>query len=232
MLAPVLTIDGPTASGKGTLSRQLARTLNFHYLDSGALYRVFALHLEGQGFKPGSTMPDVALEQLARELPVVFDDDRILLNGLDASELIRQERIGNLASEFAAKASVREGLLQRQWACRRLPGLVADGRDMGTVVFPDAPLKVFLIADVEERARRRTKQLIEKGISVNFHDLLTDLKARDARDQSRAVAPLTPAAGARILDGSSLSINESVQQVLHWWTSIPGISSPSSVQSG
>jgi cytidylate kinase len=165
-----------------------------------------------------SAISDRDLEQFARELPVVFDDDRILLQGEDVSGLIRQERMGSLASEFAAKPAIRHGLLQRQWAFRRAPGLIADGRDMGTVVFPDAPLKVFLVADVEERARRRTKQLIEKGISVNFADLLADLRARDARDQSRAVAPLVPASDARILDGSFLSINESVQQVLHWWS--------------
>jgi cytidylate kinase len=218
MLTPVLTIDGPTASGKGTLSRQLAKTLNFHYLDSGALYRVLALHLDRQGLNPMSAISDRDLEQFARELPVVFDDDRILLQGEDVSGLIRQERMGSLASEFAAKPAIRHGLLQRQWAFRRAPGLIADGRDMGTVVFPDAPLKVFLVADVEERARRRTKQLIEKGISVKFADLLADLRARDARDQSRAVAPLVPASDARILDGSFLSINESVQQVLHWWS--------------
>jgi len=149
MLTPVLTIDGPTASGKGTLSRQLAKTLNFHYLDSGALYRVLALHLDRQGLNPMSAISDRDLEQFARELPVVFDDDRILLQGEDVSGLIRQERMGSLASEFAAKPAIRHGLLQRQWAFRRAPGLIADGRDMGTVVFPDAPLKVFLVADVE-----------------------------------------------------------------------------------
>ena len=151
MLTPVLTIDGPTASGKGTLSRQLAKTLNFHYLDSGALYRVLALHLDRQGLNPMSAISDRDLEHFARELPVVFDDDRILLQGEDVSGLIRQERMGSLASEFAAKPAIRHGLLQRQWAFRRAPGLIADGRDMGTVVFPDAPLKVFLVADVEER---------------------------------------------------------------------------------
>ncbi|NCW26089.1 MAG: (d)CMP kinase, partial [Betaproteobacteria bacterium] len=138
-------------------------------------------------------------------------------------DAIREERVGSLASEFAAKPAVRRGLLQRQWTFRSAPGLVADGRDMGTVVFPDAALKVFLVADVEERARRRTKQLIEKGISVNFDDLLADLRARDARDQSRDIAPLTPASDARLLDGSFLSISESVQQVLQWWMAIAKI---------
>jgi cytidylate kinase len=216
----VLTVDGPTASGKGTLSRELASALNFHYLDSGALYRLLALHLDHQGISPTTPIADPSLERLASLLPVDFDEDRVMLEGRDVTDAIRGERVSRLASEFAAKRAVRRGLLQRQWAFRLAPGLVADGRDMGTVIFPDAVLKVFLVADVETRARRRTKQLIEKGISVNFDDLLADLKARDARDQSRDVAPLTPASDARILDGSSLSISESVQQVLQWWDAV------------
>ncbi|NDG56642.1 MAG: (d)CMP kinase [Betaproteobacteria bacterium] len=217
MPPPVLAIDGPTASGKGSLSRLLAQKLGFHYLDSGAIYRVFALHLDRQGIGPASPMQEADLERIAAQLPVRFHDDRIELAADNASEAIRDERIGRLASEFAANPAVRRGLLQRQSAFRTAPGLVADGRDMGTVVFPDAILKVFLIADVEERARRRTKQLIEKGISVNFRDLLADVKARDARDSSRETAPLVPAADAHILDGSHLSIDESAQQVLKWW---------------
>ncbi|HAB47564.1 MAG: (d)CMP kinase [Betaproteobacteria bacterium] len=220
---PVLTVDGPTASGKGTLSRKLASALNFHYLDSGALYRLLALHLDHQGINPKTPIADQELEQLASLLPVIFYEDRIVLEGQDVTDAIREERVGSLASEFAAKPAVRRGLLQRQWTFRSAPGLVADGRDMGTVVFPDAALKVFLVADVEERARRRTKQLIEKGISVNFDDLLADLRARDARDQSRDIAPLTPASDARLLDGSFLSISESVQQVLQWWMAIAKI---------
>jgi len=219
MLAPVLAIDGPTASGKGTLSRKLAQHLGFHYLDSGALYRLLALHLERQGLGPEDQLTALELEEIASDLPVVFDQQQILLAGEDVTDAIRAERIGSLASEFASQAPVRRGLLKRQIAFRLAPGLVADGRDMGTVVFPDARLKVFLVADVEVRAQRRTKQLIEKGISVNFHDLLDDLRARDARDRSRAIAPLVPASDSRHLDGSILSVEECFAQVLAWWLS-------------
>ena len=214
---PVLTIDGPTASGKGTLARKLAGHLGFHYLDSGALYRLFALHVERQGLGAVHQLSETQLETWASDLPVVFDQEHVVLSGEDVSEAIRAERIGSLASEFASRAAVRRGLLRRQLSFRVAPGLVADGRDMGTVVFPDARLKVFLIADVEQRAQRRTKQLIEKGISVNFADLLDDLKARDERDYSRLTAPLAPAIDSRQLDGSHLSVDESFEQVLAWW---------------
>lgn len=218
---PVLTIDGPTASGKGTLARRVAQALDFHILDSGAIYRAFALHAQGAGVDPASAQDNPALAcALALQLPLAFRDEQILLEGVDVSEAIRAERIGTLASEFSAQAAVRAGLLERQRAFCRMPGLVADGRDMGTVVFPCARLKVFLVAGLEERARRRTKQLIEKGFSATLKEVLSELQARDARDRSRSLAPLEPAPGALLLDGSMLSIEASVEQVLHWWSAV------------
>ncbi len=212
---PVLTIDGPTASGKGTIAQRVARTLGWHYLDSGSLYRLTALSAidHDVGFED-----EAALEGLAAALPVAFGDDaRILLAGEDVTEAIRAEAVGNGASRLAVHPRVRAALLTLQRGFRRSPGLVADGRDMGTVVFPDAALKVFLTASAESRAARRHKQLIEKGISANLSSLLQGLRDRDARDASRAVAPLAPAEGAYVLDSTSLTIDETVAKVLDRW---------------
>ncbi|GAA5233481.1 (d)CMP kinase [Verticiella sediminum] len=222
MNIPVITIDGPTASGKGTIAALVARALgDWHVLDSGALYRLTALACRRAGVSGDD--PEQAA-RLARELDVCFGDG-VWLDGEEVSEAIRQEAVGNLASRVAAYPAVREALLARQQAFRRVPGLVADGRDMGTVVFPDAQLKVFLVASAQARAERRYKQLLEKGISANIRDLLEDLQARDARDTGRQAAPLKPAHGARILDSSELSIEETVQQILTWYGNA-GVSSP------
>src|SRR5690606_1927470 len=187
---PVITIDGPTASGKGTIASRVAHHLGWAILDSGALYRLTALGVLQAG---GNAENVCFVAGVARELDVVFSGESILYQGEDVSNKIRQEDIGNLASRIAAYPDVREALLQRQRDFRRPPGLVADGRDMGTIVFPDAPLKIFLVAAVEARAERRYKQLKEKGFSVNLTDLLEDMRARDARDSSRASAPLVAA---------------------------------------
>jgi 3-phosphoshikimate 1-carboxyvinyltransferase len=213
---PVICVDGPTASGKGTLAAELARQLGYHYLDSGALYRVAAL----AAIRDGLAL-DAAHEQpiarLAETLPVRFLDDRVFLGELDVSETIRTEEGGMNASRVSALPAVRAALVALQQGFRRLPGLVADGRDMGTVIFPAAPLKVYLTASAGQRAQRRHKQLISKGISVTLASLRADLEARDRRDSSRPVAPLKPAEDALLLDNSSLSIEESVAQVLRWW---------------
>lgn len=213
--APVLAIDGPTASGKGTVAQQVARVLGFHYLDSGALYRLTALAALGQALDLADAD---AVAAIAAGLPVEFrPDGQLLLSGNDVAEDIRSEAAGIGASRVAVHPGVRAALLERQRAFRRAPGLVADGRDMGTVVFPDAALKVFLTASVESRAQRRYKQLIEKGIPANFDTLLQDLRERDSRDQSRAAAPLEPAKGAFILDSSGLDVPQTVAQVLDRW---------------
>lgn len=214
---PVIAIDGPTASGKGTIAHRVARALGWAILDSGALYRLTALAALNRGL-PAEDETGVA--EVARGLDVCFEGDRILLEGSDASEAIRQEKVGNFASRIAAYPAVRQALLERQRAFRVAPGLVADGRDMGTVVFPDAALKVFLVADVEARAQRRCKQLIEKGISANLDDLLRDMRERDARDMQRSVAPLVPAADAHVLDSSALTIEQTVQAVLGFWQQV------------
>lgn len=217
---PVITIDGPTASGKGTVAQRVAQSLGWHVLDSGALYRLTALAVMNAGQDVGD---QVAVANLARGLDVVFEDGRILLGGKDVSQLIRHEQVGNLASRVAAYEPVREALLECQRAFCRAPGLVADGRDMGTVVFPDAPLKIFLDADVEERALRRYKQLREKGFSANLSDLLGDLRARDLRDRSRVHAPLEAAEDAVIVDSSHIGIDETVKIVLDRWSArVPG----------
>ncbi|RPH42926.1 MAG: (d)CMP kinase [Burkholderiales bacterium] len=213
--APVLTLDGPTASGKGTIAQRVAQALGWHYLDSGALYRLTALAALRAG------VPLDAADRLARvaaTLPVGFGaDGRIALGGEDVTEAIRDEAVGNGASRLAVHPGVRTALLGLQRGFRRPPGLVADGRDMGTVVFPDAALKVFLTASAESRAERRHKQLIEKGISANLPGLLQDLRERDARDASRSVAPLAPAEGAYVLDSTSLTVDETVSKVLDRW---------------
>lgn len=212
---PVIAIDGPTASGKGTVAQRVANALGWTVLDSGALYRLTALACIGQGIAPEDE-PGAA--KIAAGLDVRFVDGGIFMAGQDVTEAIRAENVGLFASQIAALGRVREALLGRQRAFRQGPGLVADGRDMGTVVFPDAPLKVFLVADVHARAQRRCKQLIEKGFPANLADLTRDLEARDARDQSRSNAPLVAAPDAVTLDSSNLSIEETVNAVLDLWS--------------
>ena len=213
----VITIDGPTASGKGTVAHKVADAVGFHLLDSGALYRLVALASD----RAGVAQDDIgALAKMATRLDVKFGPDRVWLSGEEVSHAIRAEAIGNRASAIAVYQPVRDALTQLQRDFRKLPGLVADGRDMGTVIFPDARLKVFLTASVEARARRRYKQLIDKGISANIEDLLRDLEARDARDRSRAAAPLRPAEDAQRLDTSDMSVDEAVAQVLEWYTAV------------
>jgi cytidylate kinase len=207
----VIAIDGPAASGKGTIAAAVARALRFHYLDSGALYRLVAL----KALRSGVAFDDApALARLAAGLDTRFADGAVLLDGDDASAAIRGEDASAGASLVAVHAGVREALIERQRAFREPPGLVADGRDMGTVVFPDAALKVFLTATAEERARRRHKQLIAKGISVTLHSLLRDIRERDARDSGRAAAPLRPASDAVLLDTTDLTIDEAIARVL------------------
>ena len=213
---PVICIDGPTASGKGTVAAAVAERLGYHFLDSGALYRVTALAAVRAGI-PISAENEAAIAQLARQLPVRFAGSRIWLGDEDVSEAIRTEEAGMNASRVSALPLVRKALIALQHGFARLPGLVADGRDMGTVIFPTAPLKVFMTASAACRADRRYKQLISKGISANIFDLRADLEARDARDQNRSAAPLKPAQDALPLDNSALTIDETVNQVLHWW---------------
>ncbi|PKO62200.1 MAG: bifunctional 3-phosphoshikimate 1-carboxyvinyltransferase/cytidylate kinase, partial [Betaproteobacteria bacterium HGW-Betaproteobacteria-18] len=213
---PVICVDGPTASGKGTLAAQLASLLGYHLLDSGALYRITALAATQAGL-PLDAMGEMAIASLLTNLRIEFKGDQVLLDGADVTDAIRTEEVGMNASKVSALPRVRAALLDLQHSFRRLPGLVADGRDMGTVIFPDAPLKVFLTASAEQRAQRRFKQLISKGNSITLHGLRVDLEARDARDSSRSVAPLKPAPDAKLLDNSSLSVEESVHLVLAWW---------------
>jgi cytidylate kinase len=216
-MAPVIAIDGPTASGKGTIAQAVARDLGFHCLDSGALYRVVAL----LSLRRQIAVDDAqSLARLARSAHPRFASARVQLDGEDVTEAIRAEEVGRAASRVSAHAAVRDELLQLQRSFRRWPGLVADGRDMGTVVFPDAALKVFLTASTEVRAERRLKQLIEKGYSGNLPSLLQDLRERDERDRTRAVAPLKAADDAFELDASSLTIDEVVAQVLVWYRTI------------
>jgi 3-phosphoshikimate 1-carboxyvinyltransferase len=211
---PVICIDGPTASGKGTLAALTAHRLGYHYLDSGALYRLsaHAAALAGVSLDDGAGVADVA-----RTMPVRFRGDRIFLAAQDVSDAIRTEAAGMAASRVSTHPEVRAALLELQHSFRKLPGLVADGRDMGTVIFPDAPLKIFLTASALHRAERRHKQLISKGNPVTIAEIQQDLEARDARDSSRKAAPLKPADDARLLDNSYLSIEKSVDQVIDWW---------------
>jgi cytidylate kinase len=212
-IVDVITIDGPTASGKGTVAHKVADALAFHLLDSGALYRLVAL----ASTRAGIDVQDVdGLAKLAASLDVKFGPDRVWLAGEEVSLAIRAEAIGNRASAIAVHQPVRDALTKLQRDFRKLPGLVADGRDMGTVIFPDARLKVFLMASAEARARRRYKQLIDKGISANIENLLRDLEERDARDRTRAAAPLRPAEDARLLDTSDMTVEQAVAQVLEW----------------
>ncbi len=211
---PVIAIDGPTASGKGTLASEVARRLGYGLLDSGALYRATALAVQRAGADPADA---AAVAALAARLDLRFEADRAFLDGQDVTEALRLEATGNLASKVSVHPAVRTALHDLQLAFRRLPGLVADGRDMGTVVFPGAPLKIFLTASVEERAARRHNQLISRGISAKIDSLLADLRMRDERDQNRAVAPLKPAEDAVLLDNSGMSIDEGVEFVLEAW---------------
>ena len=204
MSAPVIAIDGPSASGKGAVAQRVAQALGFHVLESGALYRLVAL--------AGPQAP----EQTAAAMPVEFRKGRIYLSGQDVTDKLRDEAIGVLASDIAQRPGVRKALLVRQQAFRRPPGLVAEGRDMGSVVFPDAALKVFLTATPAVRAQRRYKQLIDKGMDANLHALSRDLEQRDARDAARAVAPLAPAPDALPLDTSERSLDAVVDVILGW----------------
>jgi 3-phosphoshikimate 1-carboxyvinyltransferase len=215
---PVICIDGPTASGKGTLASRVAAQLGYHYLDSGALYRVTA-HAALLAGLTLETADEAAIAKLARSLPVRFEGEQVLLGNVDVTDAIRSEQGGMNASKVSVLPAVREALINLQHSFQRLPGLLADGRDMGTVIFPDAPLKVFLTASAAKRAERRHKQLILKGFSANIDALRVDLEARDARDMSRSAAPLKPAQDALQLDNSSLTIEASVEQVMVWWQS-------------
>jgi CMP/dCMP kinase len=209
---PVIAIDGPSASGKGTIAKRVAAALGFHYLESGALYRLVALLALRRGLRD-----ETAVARAAEDMDVVFVEDEILLEDQDVSSQIRHETVGNHASEVARMPAVRGALLRRQRAFRQPPGLVADGRDMATVVFPDASLKIFLTASPEVRAQRRYKQLIEKGITANLAALSRDLAERDERDATRAVAPLVPAPDSQVLDSSALSVEAVVDRILESW---------------
>ena len=213
---PVICIDGPTASGKGTVAAEVAKRLGYHFLDSGAMYRItaYAALQAGLVIDPAH---ETAIAQLAKSLPVRFDGGYVYLGNEDVTDAIRTEEAGMNASRVSALPSVRTALVDLQHGFQRLPGLVADGRDMGTVIFPDAPLKVFLTASAACRAERRFKQLISKGFQANIDDLRADLEARDARDSSRSVAPLKPAQDALVLDNSTLTIEQAVNQVMNWW---------------
>jgi cytidylate kinase len=211
---PVIAIDGPTASGKGTVAAKVADRLGFHLLDSGALYRLTAL----SAIRRGCDLSDQQAVALAGEqLNCSFVGHDVFLGEENVTQAIRAEEVGNSASKIAALPAVREALYGLQLRFRTAPGLVADGRDMGTVIFPGAKLKVFLTASVAARAERRYKQLIGKGFSANMDDLLADLQARDARDMHRAVAPLAPAEDALILDTSNMTADDAVEQVLTWY---------------
>ena len=214
---PVIAIDGPSASGKGTVAQRVAERLRFHYLDSGALYRLVAY----TAIQSEVDLTDeTELSGIARDLDVVFTGEKILLKGEDVADAIRAEVCSNGASKVAAYPQVRASLLDRQRAFRQMPGLVADGRDMGSVVFPDAALKIFLTADAETRAQRRYKQLMEKGIDANISTLLQDIRDRDARDINRSVAPLQQGADAILLDTTSLNIAQAVDEVMRRYDEI------------
>ena len=208
---PVIAIDGPSASGKGTVAQLVSENLGFQYLDSGSLYRLVAL----KAIRIGADLNDEkALENIAQNLDVTFAGRKIQLGGEEVADLIRQEMYGNGASKVAAHSRLREALLDRQRAFRKSPGLVADGRDMCSVVFPDATLKIFLTATAEVRAKRRHKQLMEKGEGVNINTILKDIEARDKRDSIRSVAPLKQSKGSSFIDTTLLNITEVVNKIL------------------
>ena len=208
---PVIAIDGPSASGKGTVAQLVAQRLGYHYLDSGALYRIVALAARRQGV---SWQDEAALAALAQTLDISFEHGEILLDGTVVSQDVRTEDMSRGASEVAIHPAVRCALVDLQHSFRRLPGLVADGRDMATVIFPDAGTKIYLTASAEVRAERRHKQLMEKGIDANLSEILQDLQQRDARDSQRLIAPLQKSAEAALLETSNLTIEEAVQSVL------------------
>ena len=210
-LPPVIAIDGPSASGKGTVAQQVAQRLGFHYLDSGVLYRALALAALRSGIDHAD---ETALARLAEDLPIRVVEDNVYLNQELVTKDIRSEEVSATASTIAALPAVRLALLASQRALRQPPGLVADGRDIGSTVFPDAVLKIYLTADVAERARRRHKQLIGKGLNANMATLLQDIRARDERDSARAVAPLHKSNDASLLDTTALTIAAAVEQVL------------------
>ena len=218
MTAPstaVLTIDGPVSSGKGTVARLVAIRLGWHLLDSGALYRVLGYHAKNQGL---ALDDEPALVELAKTLPVRFIEQEgqtaVILDGEDVSNIIRQESVGELASQVAVLQPVRDALLARQRVFAEPPGLVADGRDMGTVVFTSAPLKIYLTASAEERARRRFEQLKEKGFGATLATLVEDIRTRDDRDMNREVAPLRPADDAVVIESTTLTVDEVVNRIL------------------
>jgi len=214
---PVIAIDGPTASGKGTVAHRVAERLGFHYLDSGALYRLTAL----SALRRQVPLNDEhALAKLAGALPCRFSGEEVWLTNENVTAAIRAEEVGNAASKIAALPAVRHALTGLQLGFRTTPGLVADGRDMGTVIFPHAALKMFLTASVEARAQRRYKQLIGKGFSANMQDLLKDLQERDERDSKRSVAPLRPAEDAHVLDTSAMTADEAVDYVLRQYAAL------------
>ncbi|MCP5276994.1 MAG: (d)CMP kinase [Thiobacillus sp.] len=222
-VVPVIAIDGPSASGKGTVAALAAQAQGFHYLDSGAIYRVTAYAAQQAGV---DLADEAALAHLALGLDLIFKGGEVFLEGKTVSDAIRTEEAGRAASKIAALPALREALLERQRAFRQAPGLVTDGRDMGSTVFPDATLKIFLTATAEERAQRRYKQLIEKGFAANLADLLQDLQERDARDAARSSAPLRQTADAKLLDTTHLTIDQAVEQVLAWYRdSTPGLPS-------
>ena len=220
---PVIAIDGPSASGKGPVAQQVASKLGFHYLDSGALYRLSALAAEIAGIDL-SDSDAVAVE--AANLDLRFEGDKIFLSDQDVGDQIRTEACGVSASRIAAYPSLRAALEEKQREFKRLPGLVADGRDMGSVIFPDATLKVFLTATAEARAERRTKQLKEKGMYAKIQDVIEELQRRDMRDTSRPVAPLRHYPDARLLDTTQLSIEQAVNQVIDWYREISPANAP------
>lgn len=211
---PVITIDGPSGTGKGTISEEVAQSLGWHFLDSGALYRIVAVGSQRNGILISNIK---SLREFSADMKVTFSSqfkDSITLNGEEISSQVRLEETAEIASQVAAIPEIRQVLLQRQLDFRQLPGLVADGRDMGTVVFPDAGLKIYLTASPEERAQRRYKQLINKGVSVNLRALLQDIASRDERDANRTVSPLRPAQDALVIDTTSLSIAQVLEKVL------------------
>lgn len=210
---PVICIDGPSASGKGTVAQRVAERLGWHYLDSGALYRIVALAGRQRGI---SWQDEAALAQMAGSLDIRFEDGEIYLDNINVGEQVRSEEMSRGASEVAVHPAVRQALFELQRSFRKAPGLVADGRDMGSVVFPDSTCKIFLTASAEVRAERRYKQLIEKGNAANMAAILQDLQARDARDRARTVAPLRQCEDAMLLDTDHLTIEQAVQAVLDY----------------
>lgn len=213
-LSPVIAIDGPSASGKGTVAARVAAALQFHYLDSGALYRLVALAAQ----RAATDLDDeAALARIAASMDVAFAEGSVRLDGVEVGEAMRAEEVGAAASRVAARPAVRTALLARQRGFRRPPGLVADGRDMGSIVFPEAALKVYLTAAVETRAQRRYKQLMEKGMYAKIADVVEELRRRDERDTSRPVAPLKHYPDAIFLDTTGLTVDQAVEKILGWW---------------